>query len=51
MDEAGAVIPGVNLTLLNLNNAFQRHAMTDETGAYIVPLLPPGRYNMTAQRD
>src|SRR6185312_12150371 len=51
MDETGAVIPAVNLTLLNLSTAFQRHAITDETGAYVVPLLPPGRYNMTAQRE
>ena len=51
MDEAGAVIPGVNLTLLNLSTALQRHATTDEAGAYIVPLVPPGRYNITAQRD
>lgn len=51
MDESGAVIPAVNLTLLNLSTALQRHATTDEAGTYIVPLLPPGRYNMTAQRD
>ena len=51
MDQAGAVIPGVNLTLLNLSTALQRHATTTQEGAYIVPLLPPGRYNMTAQRD
>jgi len=43
-DEAGAVIAAVNLTLLNLSTALQRHATTDEAGAYIVPLLPPGRY-------
>ncbi|HEX8145466.1 MAG TPA: TonB-dependent receptor [Pyrinomonadaceae bacterium] len=51
MDEAGAVIPGVQLTLLNLSTALQRHAATDESGSYVVPLLPPGRYNVTAQRD
>src|SRR3989441_130120 len=51
MDDAGAVIPAVNITLLNLSTALQRHATTDEEGSYIVPLLPPGRYNVTAQRD
>ncbi len=51
MDEAGAVIPAVNLTLLNLSTAFQRHATADSSGAFVVPLLPPGRYNMTAQRE
>lgn len=50
MDEAGAVMPGVDITLLNLSTALQRHATTDDTGYYVVPLLPPGRYNVTAQR-
>ena len=51
IDDADSVIPGVNLTLLNLSTALQRHATTDDEGSYIVPLLPPGRYNITAQRD
>ena len=51
IDDAESLIPGVSLTLLNLSTALQRHAVTDGEGAYIVPLLPPGRYNITAQRD
>ncbi|HEX8138838.1 MAG TPA: TonB-dependent receptor [Pyrinomonadaceae bacterium] len=51
VDEAGAVIPGVQITLLNLSTALQRHGLTDDTGTYTLPLLPPGRYNVTAQRD
>ena len=51
VDDAGASIPGVKLTLLNLSTALQRHDITDEEGAFFVPLLPPGRYNITAQRD
>ncbi|HKR02591.1 MAG TPA: carboxypeptidase regulatory-like domain-containing protein, partial [Pyrinomonadaceae bacterium] len=51
MDEAGAVIPAVQITLLNLDTALQRHAVTDDNGSYVVPLLPPGRYNVTAQRE
>src|SRR4030095_4564069 len=51
MDEAGAVIPAVNNTALNLSTALQRHATTDNRGAYLIPLLPPGRYNMTAERS
>src|SRR5437660_11242065 len=50
-DEAGAVIPSVNITVFNLSTALQRHAATDERGSYVLPLLPPGRYNVTAQRD
>ena len=51
IDESGAFIPSVNITLLNLGTALQRHATTDDQGSYVVPLLPPGRYNVTAQRE
>jgi hypothetical protein len=51
IDERAAVVPGVNITLLNLETAWQRHATTDDEGACVVPLLPPGSYNVTAQRD
>lgn len=51
IDERRAVIPDVNITLLNLNTALQRHARTDEQGTCVVPLLPPGSYNVTAQHD
>jgi len=50
-DEAGAVIPSVNITVFNLSTALQRHAATDDRGSYVIPLLPPGRYNLTAQRS
>ena len=50
-DEAGAFVPGVRLTLLNLNTAVERHATTDEEGRFAVPLLQPGRYTATARRE
>ncbi|HEV3468678.1 MAG TPA: carboxypeptidase regulatory-like domain-containing protein [Pyrinomonadaceae bacterium] len=49
LDEAGAVIPGVSLTALNAATAVQRHAATDGEGRFAIPLLPPGRYHLTAQ--
>src|SRR5919199_247733 len=51
IDEAGASIPSVNITLLNLTTALQRHATTDDEGSYTIPLLPPGRYNVTAEHN
>lgn len=50
-DETGAFMPAVNITVLNVGMAIQRHAKTDERGAYVIPLLPPGRYTMTAEHD
>src|SRR5215207_5380660 len=51
LDENGAVVPAVEITVLNLSTAVQRHALTGGGGAFAVPLLPPGRYTLTAQRD
>jgi hypothetical protein len=51
LDERGAVVPEVEITVLNLSTAVQRHAATDGEGRFVVPLLPPGAYTLTAQRD
>ena len=51
LDENGAVVPSVEITVLNLSTAVQRHALTGGVGAFVVPLLPPGRYTLTAQRE
>src|SRR5215204_3701779 len=51
LDENGAVVPSVEITALNLSTAVQRHALTGGEGAFVIPLLPPGRYTLTAQRD
>jgi hypothetical protein len=51
LDENGAVVPSVEITVLNLSTAVQRHAVTGGEGAFVVPLLPPGRYTLTAQRE
>ncbi|HLL76336.1 MAG TPA: carboxypeptidase-like regulatory domain-containing protein [Pyrinomonadaceae bacterium] len=50
-DEAGAVVPAVQITVLNLGTALQRHAQTDASGYFTIPLLPPGRYALTARRE
>ncbi|HEX8720685.1 MAG TPA: carboxypeptidase regulatory-like domain-containing protein [Pyrinomonadaceae bacterium] len=51
LDEHGAVVPAVEITVLNLSTAVQRHATTGGEGAFVVPLLPPGRYTLTAQHE
>jgi Carboxypeptidase regulatory-like domain len=51
IDERGAVVPSVEITVLNLSTAVQRHASTDGEGRFVIPLLPPGGYTLTAQRD
>ncbi len=49
-DQNEAVIPGVQVTLLNLDQGLKREATTNQNGYYTVPLLQPGRYLVTAQK-
>ena len=48
-DEAGAVIPGVNITVINIAQVFQRATITNADGRFVVPLLPPGNYSVKAE--
>ncbi len=50
IDEAGAVVPAVEITVFNLDTALLRHGVTNETGSFVIPVLPPARYNVTVQR-
>jgi len=40
-DESGAVIPGVEITVRNPATGLTRNVITNESGTYQVPLLPP----------
>src|SRR5262245_38772830 len=51
VDENGAVIPGVNIAVINLARGFQRTATTSSDGNFVVPLLPPGKYIVKAERE
>src|SRR6516225_2961193 len=48
-DSSGAVIPGVSVTVKNLNTGITRTATTDEGGRYTVPDLPLGSYEVEGQ--
>ena len=50
-DERGAVIPGVNITVINLATSAQRQTTTNSEGYFVVPLLPPSRYQVTAENQ
>ena len=50
-DQNDAVVPGVNIAIINLSNAFQRSAVTNHEGAFVVPLLPVGNYTVKAERE
>ncbi|MBI4888600.1 MAG: TonB-dependent receptor [Acidobacteria bacterium] len=48
-DTSGAVLPGVTVTVTRVDTAQTRTVTSDEGGRYRVALLPPGRYEVTAQ--
>src|SRR6185369_9673377 len=46
-DQSGAVLPGVSVTIKNLNTSAARTVVTNETGSYTASLLPIGAYEVT----
>jgi hypothetical protein len=47
-DETGGVLPGVSVTVTNLDTGQARAVVTDPNGYFTVPGLPPGRYEAIA---
>jgi hypothetical protein len=49
-DPSGAVIAGASVTALDQDKGFMRTVVTGNDGTYTFPVLPPGRYRLTAQK-
>src|SRR6266851_1673144 len=49
VDEAGAVLPGANVTVTNTATGAARDTVTNGEGLYSVPALNPGTYNLRAE--
>jgi hypothetical protein len=50
-DQSAAVIPGANLTVINEETGIKRETESNELGYYTVPLLQPGHYRVTVQKE
>ncbi len=48
-DQTGAVVPGATVTATDLQTQNPRVVVTDASGYYIFPNLPPGRYSVSAE--
>src|SRR5262245_19782701 len=48
-DAAKALIPGVTVTVTNVDTGVVSTAVTNETGTYSIPSLLPGVYKVTAE--
>lgn len=48
-DDAGNALPGVTVTAHSTATGVSRDTVTTETGAFQLPTLPPGTYDVTAE--
>ena len=49
-DSSGGAVSGVAIQAANLATNVQREALTDASGSYSLPNLPPGAYRVTARK-
>jgi hypothetical protein len=49
-DNSGGTVPGVTITITNVETTFQRETTSDESGFYQFPLLQPGSYSIAAKK-
>jgi hypothetical protein len=48
-DAGGLPVPAATVTALNPDTGFSRQAVTADDGGFVVTLLPPGRYTISAE--
>jgi CBS domain-containing protein len=48
-DSGGAVVPGAMVVALNPDTGFSRSTISTGEGEYLITLLPPGRYTVSAE--
>ncbi len=49
-DQSGGIVPGVDVTIRNLDTGIAQTTKTDATGIYIFPALEPGHYVMNVRK-
>lgn len=50
-DASGAMLPGVTVTVRNRDTGLTRTTVSSSGGLYVVPLLPTGTYDVTAELE
>jgi len=48
-DDSGAVIPGAPVTITNVDTGVSQAVETNENGAFVVPYINPGNYEVTVE--
>ncbi|MDP8990101.1 MAG: carboxypeptidase-like regulatory domain-containing protein, partial [Acidobacteriota bacterium] len=49
-DQSGAAVPGVSITATQTDTGLQRTTVTEDSGDYILPNLPPGPYRVEGSK-
>jgi len=49
VDQTGSVLPGVTITLTEESTGLVRTTVTNESGRFVMPAVPPGRYTVRAE--
>lgn len=49
VDAQGGVLPGVTVTATSPETGYTRNVVTREDGVFVLPLLPPGTYEVVAE--
>lgn len=50
-DTSGASISGAVVTAHNVDTGIRRNTQSNDTGLYRIPLLPPGEYQVTVNKE
>src|SRR5437879_645458 len=50
IDESGAVVPRVQISVIDVERRIERRSATNDEGLFSVLSLPPGHYSLTAER-
>jgi hypothetical protein len=50
-DATGSVIPGASVVVRNAGTALTASTTTTDIGSYVIPLLPPGSYEVTVKKE
>lgn len=50
-DSSQALVAGASIDVTNVDTGIQRNTVSNSEGLYAMPLLPPGRYNISVHAD
>ena len=50
-DQSGAVVPGAEVTVKNVDTGTERKFATTDSGLYVAPYLQPGRYEVRVKKE